>query len=220
MPFEFEGHSVRIVIVNGEPWWVVNDVCAILGIADPHRAASRIDGADRRQTPVRSGDQDRRMWVVNEPGLYELIFRSDKPAARGFRRWVTTTVLPQIRKTGSYAPSLSPAELLVAQAQRLLEQERRLASIEGAQEQRDDEVRELTARMDDVQQKTDWYTALAYAKREGLLTNHQYLNRLGRAAAAIVRASGEEPGKVYNELYGEVNSYPEWALSEAAGGLA
>jgi anti-repressor protein len=100
--FSFEGQEVRVVAVDSEPRWVVNDVCAALDIADPSVALRRVDEADQCQTPVRSGGQQRLMNVVNESGLYELIFRSDKPAAKRFRRWVTSVVLPSIRKTGGY----------------------------------------------------------------------------------------------------------------------
>lgn len=215
VPFDFSGHQVRVVMIDSEPWWVVNDVCTVLEITQTRNVVARLDGDDVRQTDsVDSlGRRQPSTNVVNETGLYELIFRSDKPQAKTFRRWVTSEVLPQIRKTGSYSRDLSPAEFLVQQAQMLLDQERRVA----AQER---QTAVLEQRMDSIEQKTDWFTALGYAKREHLPTNHEYLNRLGRAASRISKAAGEQPSKVYNELFGEVNSYPQWALSEAAGGMA
>jgi anti-repressor protein len=100
--FEFHGNEFRVILRNGEPGFVAQDACAALGIKDVSDAVARLDEADRGLTPIRSSGQIRNMYVINEPGLYELIFRSDKPAAREFRRWVTHEVLPAIRKTGRY----------------------------------------------------------------------------------------------------------------------
>lgn len=102
--FPDTGQRVRTVMIHGEPWWVVVDVCAVLGIANASQAVERIDDDCLCQTEVADArGQLRPTWVVNESGLYELIIRSDKPAARTFRRWVTREVLPAIRKTGGYA---------------------------------------------------------------------------------------------------------------------
>lgn len=182
-------------------------MCDVLSIKNQRDALNRINEEDVGQADVLSSQGSRqRTNVVNESGLYELIFRSDKPQAKAFRRWVTGEVLPQIRRTGSYSVKpLTPAELILQQAQQLVDHDRRVSVLEQ--------------RMDSIEQKTDQYTAIGYAKRERLETTHEYLNRLGRAAARITRAAGEEPSKVYSELWGEVNSYPGWALSEAAGGL-
>ena len=100
--------DVRVEVRDGEPWFVAADVCSILDIKDASDAVARVDQADRDQIPVRSGLQNRRMWVVNESGLYDLVLRSDKPEARKFRRWITSVVLPTLRKTGRYevAPAL------------------------------------------------------------------------------------------------------------------
>jgi anti-repressor protein len=103
MNLDFRGSAVRVVMIEGEPWWVVNDVCAVLGIIAPRKAAERIDEDDVRQAHVTDAQgRDQATNVLNESGLYELIFRSEKPAAKDFRRWVTRDVLPQIRKTGGY----------------------------------------------------------------------------------------------------------------------
>lgn len=204
----FHGVDVRIVMINGDPWWVVNDVCAVLDIGSGRRAVDRLDEQDVTLTNVLDGRGiEQQTWVVNESGLYELIFRSNKPQAKTFRRWVTSEVLPQIRQTGTYSVQpMSTLDMLEQQIAIMRQQEHRTAALE--------------ARVDSIEQNTGWYTALGYAKREALPTNHRYLNRLGHATARITRAAGDEPSKVRNELWGEVNSYPEWALSEAAGGLA
>jgi anti-repressor protein len=108
--FEFHGASVRTVMKKGEPWWVAADVCAVLEIENPRDAIRKRlekDDVDLVYT-LRSNGRPYQMTVVNEPGLYELIIRSDKPQARPFRRWITSEVLPQIRRTGRYSKDVSP----------------------------------------------------------------------------------------------------------------
>ena len=115
--FDFEGHVVRTVMIDGEPWWVLRDVCEVLGLGSPHKVAERLETDERNQIPVidsigRAQDTE----VVNESGLYAVILRSDKPEAKAFRKWITSVVLPEIRRKGSFnaAPALpdftKPAE--------------------------------------------------------------------------------------------------------------
>ncbi|WP_205411699.1 BRO-N domain-containing protein [Sphingomonas carotinifaciens] len=101
--FEAESQRpFRIIDRNGEPWFILADVCAELGIGNVSQAATRIDDDERgiitNDTP--SGPQT--MLIVNESGLYSLILTSRKPEAKRFKKWVTSEVLPSIRRTGSY----------------------------------------------------------------------------------------------------------------------
>lgn len=101
--FTFEGHEVRVVVKDGEPWWIAADVCAALEI-DKHRdALARLDIDERGSVKVDTLGGPQEVGAVSESGLYTLILRSRKPAAHPFRRWVTHEVLPAIRKTGVYA---------------------------------------------------------------------------------------------------------------------
>lgn len=92
-PFTYEDHTVRVVTIDGEPWFVLADLCKVLDLAKPSRVAMRIaddmKGAHLMSTP--GGDQE--MTIVSEAGMYEVIIRSDKPEAVAFRRWVTSEVL-------------------------------------------------------------------------------------------------------------------------------
>jgi len=101
-PFTYEDHTVRVVTIDGEPWFVLADLCKVLDLAKPSRVAMRIaddmKGAHLMSTP--GGDQE--MTIVSEAGMYEVIIRSDKPEAAAFRRWVTSEVLPSIRKHVGY----------------------------------------------------------------------------------------------------------------------
>jgi anti-repressor protein len=97
-------HKVRVVIdKHGNPWWVAKDVCEALGIDNSRQALSRL--ADDEKDDVILNDaigRPQNTAVVNESGLYALIFNSRKPEAKAFQKWVTSEVLPSIRKTGSY----------------------------------------------------------------------------------------------------------------------
>jgi len=109
-PFDFRGHEVRVATdPEGKPWWVLADVCEALDIKNSSNVARRIPDQDKgvhgMDTP--GGWQD--LTLVNEQGLYEVIFRSSKPEAEKFRRWVFEEVLPAIRETGRYEhPATQP----------------------------------------------------------------------------------------------------------------
>ncbi|MCP4155667.1 MAG: hypothetical protein GY757_48530, partial [bacterium] len=101
VPFRFESNEVRTLTIDGNPWFVAKDVCNVITNARDTLAKSLDDdekGVENIYTP--GGPQQ--IAVISESGLYTLILRSNKPAAKPFRRWVTSEVLPAIRKTGSY----------------------------------------------------------------------------------------------------------------------
>ena len=95
--------SVRIVTVNGEPWLVGKDVALVLGYTNPRKALSdHVDNEDKGVTKCDTLGGTQEMTIINESGLYSLVLSSKLPGARKFRRWVTSEVLPSIRKTGGY----------------------------------------------------------------------------------------------------------------------
>ena len=101
--FNYESNEVRTIMLDGEPWFCLVDVCRVLDLTSPHKVAERLDRDELTGIKVRSGGQTREMTFINESGLYSVILRSDKPKAKPFRKWVTGTVLPSIRKTGAYS---------------------------------------------------------------------------------------------------------------------
>jgi anti-repressor protein len=101
--FNYQANEVRTIMKDGEPWWVLKDVCAVLGLSEPHRVATRLDEDERTQMTVTDSlGRNQATTVINESGLYNVILRSDKPEAKKFRRWITHDVIPQIRATGGY----------------------------------------------------------------------------------------------------------------------
>jgi len=108
--FEFSHESqnfiIRSIQVEGEHWYVANDICKALTIKNPHDAVLRVHEDDLGKTEViDSMGRKQHSNIVNESDLYALIFQSNKPIAKQFKRWVTKEVLPQIRKTGNYLGS-------------------------------------------------------------------------------------------------------------------
>lgn len=92
--------EVRTVTIDGEVWFVLIDVCKALGLSNPSMVASRLDEDERAKFDLgRQGEA----VVINESGLYTVLLRSDKPVAKPFRKWVTSDILPTIRKHGVYA---------------------------------------------------------------------------------------------------------------------
>lgn len=110
--FHYAEHEVRTIVIDGEPWFVLADVCRVLDIVNAANVAARLDEADVRQTDISSGGQRRRVSIVSESGMYEVAIRSDKPEARQFRWWITHEVIPSIRRTGAYAVPETREQLL------------------------------------------------------------------------------------------------------------
>lgn len=108
------GASLRILDISGEPWFVARDVCDALGIEQTGRALEKLDDDEKGVNPIHTLGGTQKMWIVSESGLYALILRSDKPAAKSFRKWITSEVLPQIRRTGGYSPLRSQLAALEA----------------------------------------------------------------------------------------------------------
>lgn len=96
--------NVRVVEMDGEPWLVGKDVAAALGYsAERNAIATHVDDEDKLVHQISAAGQMRNVTLINESGLYSLVLSSKLPGAKKFRRWVTSEVLPSIRKTGSYA---------------------------------------------------------------------------------------------------------------------
>lgn len=101
--FDFSGLPVRVLTMDGNPWFVAKDVCDVLGLANTTEAIRGLDDDERNTLRVSEGIRGNPVAnVISESGLFALVLRSNKPNATSFRKWVTATVLPAIRKDGSY----------------------------------------------------------------------------------------------------------------------
>lgn len=119
--FSFVSTSLRVVLRDGEPWFVAVDVCEALTIGNSRMATERLDDDEKGVSSIDTPSGTQQMTVINESGLYSLILGSRKPEAKRFKKWVTSEVLPAIRRTGKYeakpAP-VGPAEEPISAADR------------------------------------------------------------------------------------------------------
>jgi BRO family, N-terminal domain len=102
LSYQFDEEPIRVVMIAGDPWFVANDICRVLALANSRKAVGDLDDDERGVTISDTLGGLQEMNVVSESGMYSLIFRSRKPEARRFRKWVTSEVLPSLRKTGQY----------------------------------------------------------------------------------------------------------------------
>lgn len=159
--FTYSGNEVRTVQKNGEPWFVLKDVCDILSLTDTNKISTRLDQDELTRIKFVSGGQSREMICINESGLYNVILRSDKPEAKPFRKWVTSEVLPSIRRTGGYIAgqeNLTPEELM---AKALMVAQKTLA-------EREARIADLTVQNQIMQPKASYFDELV---DRGTLTN-------------------------------------------------
>ena len=176
--FKYENNDVRTVEMNGEPWFVLKDVCKALGIAKYRDVADRLDADERAPVRVDTLGGAQEMTCINESGLYSVILRSDKPAAKPFRKWVTSEVLPSIRKNGGYIAGqeqLSPEELM---AKALLVANKTLA-------ERDARISELTVQNTIMQPKAEYFDELV--DRNTLTNFRETAKELGISEKAFIR---------------------------------
>ena len=112
--FNFENNQLRTLLINNEPWFLGKDVADILEYTNTAKAIrDHVDEEDKLTERIVLSGQNREVIFINESGLYSLVLSSKLPSAKKFKRWVTSEVLPQIRKTGSYAtPQLTGEELM------------------------------------------------------------------------------------------------------------
>lgn len=193
--WNYESSEIRTVQINGEPWFVLSDVYKVLELSSPHKVAERLDGDEkgRNQIPTLGGVQE--MAVVNESGLYTVILRSDKPQAKPFRKWVTSEVLPSIRKHGSYSVQSQFADLS-PQLQVLIQMETRQKQIEARQ------AEQATALAGLEQKIQNTCEVIALDKTAWRKDSEHLINK-------IARATGEGYGGirlVYEEIYRSIES--------------
>lgn len=177
--FKYENNDVRTVEMNGEPWFVLKDVCGVLGLSNHKVTAQRLDRDEVSQTYLTDSiGRKQETTVINESGLYSVILRSDKPEAKPFRKWVTSEVLPSIRKNGGYIAGqeqLSPEELM---AKALLVANKTLA-------ERDARISELTVQNTIMLPKARYFDEMI--SRNTLTNFRETAKELGISEKAFIR---------------------------------
>ena len=212
-PFNFGEQQVRVISDDqGQPWFVAADVCAVLEIKNPSDAIKRLDDDERaRFNLALQGDSN----IINESGLYSLILRSRKASARTFRKWVTSEVLPAIRRTGAY--TMTPALPVVKNAtmQLVIAQAMELDRLEQAQQELASRVEAVEARV--ATQDSMFYTVLAYARKTGEFVDNVRASVLGRGATRLSKARNYPMGKAADPRFGVVHTYHTDILQEVFG---
>ena len=122
--FNFKSHNVRTITdENNEIWFVAKDICNVLELNNVSMACNNLDDDEKLISTLLIAGQNRELLTINESGLYTLILRSNKPEAKPFRKWVTSEVLPSIRKTGKYEaeqPKMTQLEIVALMAKNLV----------------------------------------------------------------------------------------------------
>lgn len=182
--------EVRVSIIDNEPWFVGRDIAEVLGYSRPAKAIlDHVDDEDKDEVPIQDSiGRMQKTPVINESGLYGLVLSSKLPEAKKFKRWVTSEVLPSIRKNGMFAVDelLDNPDLLIATATKLKEE--RIARIEA-------EKKALLAEKEAKFQKNIV---------EGLAGSIELADKQARINQ-IIRTSKENPREKYRKLYDEFN---------------
>lgn len=173
--------EVRAQEINGEPWFVLKDVCQVLGITNHSNVASRLDEDEKAALQVMDPHGRPQMTTtINESGLYSVILSSSKPEAKAFRKWITGEVLPSIRKTGGYqiyqAPEIELPHQWMKRGTILSEDAARELGI------KQEKVRDLLASRPTVYVKgVDWETL-----RGNALSEYKFYNRMTTPGKALL----------------------------------
>lgn len=212
--------SVRTVLLNNEVWFCIKDVCDILELTNPTVVAKRLDEDEKAKFDLglKNGELTN---FTNESGLYTLILRSDKPEAKPFRKWITSEVIPAIRKTGKYEEKpMTSAQYLLQQAQWMVEAENRMNNIENDVAQTNQSIGNMKkdiTRIEHNERRTvtsNHLTVIAYANMKGIKPNTYNSSVMGRKATKVCRTRGLLTGTVVDSKYGLINTYPLGVLDE------
>ena len=230
--FEFETNKLRLATLEGEPWFVVADICAILEHGNPTMAVRGLDAEDVQVVDFsalnfvegsinQTLNPGQKISIVNESGLYTLLLRSHKPKAKPFRRWVTTEVLPSIRKTGKQEleakeaqPPLTQGQVLVQMAVAYEAHERRLLEVERQAERQAEVSRVIEAKQKAIEQSCQDFAVLAYANMMGVKVTLSQSAKLGKQCASLSRERNLPIGKARDPRFGFVGTYVEDVLEE------
>ena len=166
--FNFEQQQVRTTMINNNPYWVLKDVCEVLEIKNNRDVVERLDEDEVDLTDIiDSVGRKQKTTIINESGLYSVILRSDKPNAKKFRKWVTSEVLPTIRKTGAYGvpTNFKEALLLAVKQQEQIEKQQETIIM---QNQQIGELKPKADYLDKILKSKSLMTVTAIAKDYGM----------------------------------------------------
>lgn len=235
--------SVRVIIRDGDPWFVAKDVCDSLGLEQVSRACDRLDEDEKAyltksnlsECGIDTGVPNRGLCIVSEPGLYSLVLCSNKPEAKAFKRWITHDVIPSIRKTGKYSLSLpdfsDPAEAAIAWAREyrekqaaIVERDRAIRTkylfVEGRDAEMCGRVGGLTNANERLREQigdsTNWKQAKAIPWLRGYfdIRIKGFFGQLGKVLTSISENMGIKTRTVEDTSWGVVKAYHVSVISQ------
>lgn len=216
--FDYETSSVRTFIINNEVYFVAKDICEVLSITNPNNVYQRLHQNDIQSMDIADSiGRKQKMYVVNESGLYDLIFESRKDDAKAFRRWVTNEVLPSIRKTGKYElqkDSLTAMTLMRQQLDYLIEHEKQLREHKEKLENHETRINEIEGQINTVNKD---YLSLAgyYAlKKQVWGLSQAEASQIGKKLKKASELAGMPIIRIHDAKFGEVNGYHKDILAQ------
>jgi prophage antirepressor-like protein len=205
VPFLYDGTiEVRGMQIDGEPWFVHTDCCSLLGLTNSRMVIERLDKAGVNKTYISSGGQKRQVTIINEPNVWRLINRSNKPEAVTIQNWFYNEVLPTIRKTGKYElPGGTPEPEPPADVYDLMHMQiDRIKSVECIAREADEVAHQALSKVDELRGYEGWNTAVGYAN------DHDWVDKSRPAMKelGVIAANGVLSGR-----WGQLNLPNRWA---------
>ncbi len=189
--FKYKSDKVRTIIKDGKPWFALKDVCDILEIQNSRNVQERLDEDEKNTVCIMDGNRGNpNITIINESGLYSVILLSRKPEAKRFKKWITSEVLPEIRKTGSY---LRTPQTYIQALEALLESEKE-------KERLKQEKNELQIELDESK---EYFTV----KRVAKINRISWKGLNWRKLKNVSRAMEREIRKVFDANFETVNAY-------------
>jgi prophage antirepressor-like protein len=203
--FNYEKSEVRTTQRNGETWWVLKDVCAILEIGNSRMVSDRLDDDEKGVSIIDTLGGKQELTVISESGLYNVILLSRKPEAKKFKRWVTHAVLPSIRKHGMYATEaiidkiLADPDFGIRLLTELKDEKAKTAALAIQNE-------DLKVELNDAEK---FWTIMKFNQHFNLKWDMDTCQRNGRRASTYSRQRGYviKKCKTNDERFKETNSY-------------
>ncbi|MFJ1411715.1 BRO family protein [Capnocytophaga canimorsus] len=196
---------------NDELLFCLADICKAIDLLNPSSVKSRLDDdqvqiLDLHALKLSEGiNGNTKANFVTESGFYDVLFQSNSPKVKPFRKWVTSEILPSIRKTGSYqAKPLTNLQMLQQTINAMVEQEHRVSDLET-------QVKEIKAQ---ITTRPDYFSIAGFATLNGLSYGRKQCATLGRKASKLCKEKGIEPEQIHDPRFGLVKSYPSEVLKE------
>jgi prophage antirepressor-like protein len=217
--FNFKNTNLTVIHNNEDDsyWFIGKEVASALGYSDTSQAIRKhCEGVVEMTLPSAGGNQNTK--IIPESDIYSLIFGSSKPDAKDFKRWVTTEVLPSLRKTKEYKMEQKPMstlEILAAQIAQMQLQEKQIQLLAEQNKVINTKLEDMSDKLENIVGANDYFTVVGFVNINKIKLPPKSENTVGRIAAKISKQRLIEVKKAPDSKYGMINSYREDVLHEA-----